>query len=79
MNNQILILAPIGYRFTHVMGAEEIRLYNTHWVKVANEYDVYGKPTGNIVAVHMTNDSNIVLDDEIIDGTLIGVTYNGRY
>ena len=33
----MLIAMPIGYRFTHVCGSEDLRLMNAHWVKVANE------------------------------------------
>ena len=76
--NQILLLAPVGYRFTHIIGAEDLRLHGTYWVKVANQYDAYGRTTGNIIAVEMTTESCHVLSDEVLDGRWIGVTYNGR-
>ena len=74
----MLIAMPIGYCFTHVCGGEDLRLMNAHWVKVANEVDVYGHLTGNIVAVLVTNNTTKVIDDEVLDGFLKGVEYNGR-
>lgn len=50
-----------------------MRQTNAHWVKVGFEI-VDGKPTGNIVAVFITNDG-IILDHEVLDGSLKGVEY----
>ena len=73
MNTEHLISAPIGFRFTHVLGGDTLRQTNAHWVKVGFEI-VDGKPTGNIVAVFITNDG-IILDHEVLDGSLKGVEY----
>lgn len=75
MNTEHLISAPIGFRFTHVLGGEIFRQTNTHWIKVGFE-SVNGKLTGNIVAVLITNDG-IFLDHEVLDGSLKGVEYDG--
>jgi hypothetical protein len=72
----MLIAMPIGFCFTHVCGSEDLRLMNTHWVKVANECDAYGHATGNIVAILVTNNTSKVIDDEVIDGFLKGVEYD---
>lgn len=72
----MLIAMPIGYCFTHVCGSEDLRLTNTHWVKVANEVDAYGHLTGNIVAVLVTNNTTKVINNEVIDGFLKGVEYD---
>ena len=50
---------------------------NAHWVKVANEVDAYGHLTGNIVAVLVTSNTTKVIDDEVLDGFLKGVRYDG--
>lgn len=76
MNIKMLISAPIGFRFTHICGSENLRLMNVHWVKVANEIDSYGRSTGNIVAVLITGNTTKVIDNEVIDGGLKGVEYN---
>ena len=72
----MLIAMPIGFRFTHVCGSEDLRLTNAHWVKVANEVDVYSHATGNIVAVLVTSNTTKVIDNEVINGFLKGVEYD---